>query len=63
MATKLLCWSCIYLSLATLSDFAEGDRTPVFEHGMMWDMDHIKRLPLRTPLVVSFQWIGVAGRG
>jgi hypothetical protein len=28
------------------------DRTPVFEHGLMWEMDHIKRLPWRTPPVV-----------
>jgi len=26
----------------------------------MWEVDHIKRLPLRTPLAVCYQWIDAA---
>lgn len=32
--------------------------TPVFEHTLMWEIDHIKRLPVRIPPVVSCRLIG-----
>lgn len=38
----------------------DADRTPVFEHGLMWELDHIKRLPSRTPPVVSCRLIDAA---
>ena len=37
-----------------------SDRTPVFEHGVMWEIDHIKRPLSRTPLAVSCPSIDAA---
>ena len=36
------------------------DRTPVFEHGLMWETDHIKRPLSRTPPAVSCPSIDAA---
>lgn len=31
-----------------------GDRAPAFEPGMMWEIEHIRLLPLRTRRVVFY---------
>lgn len=38
---------------------ASGDRTPVFEPRVMWEIEHIRLLPLRTQQVVSCPVNGV----
>jgi hypothetical protein len=36
------------------------DRTAELTRGLMWKIDHIKRLPWRTPMMVSWGLIGAA---
>ncbi len=39
---------------------SQSDRTPAFEHVMMWEIKHIRPLPLRTQRAVFCRVIDVA---